>query len=76
MKGKDVLEEAFAYLEKVPTGKAQVRSDDAKSSFRKAGRSGPVAANVKIWAEMHGFTVTGDRPSLEVSNIFYFRVKS
>lgn len=70
---KDALEEAFAYLARMPKGVAQVKTEDAKKSLR--GRSGPVHVAAQAWAEMHGFTITGDRPSLAVSNIFYFRVK-
>lgn len=72
---KDALEEAFAYLERVPKGTAVVSSGDAKKSLRAAGKSGPVHVNAKIWAEQQGLTITGDRPDLAVSNIFYFRRK-
>lgn len=73
---KDALTDAAAYLAQVPGGKAVVLASDAKKSFRKVGRTGPAYINAKIWAEGNGFTVTGDRPDLAVSNIFYFRVKS
>lgn len=69
----DALEQAFAYLQQVPTGSARVTREQAKASLR--GRPGTVHEEASKWAEMHGFVMTSDRPDAAVATTFYFRVK-
>lgn len=65
------LRQVIAYLKSRPMETARVPAKEMKAVFR--GRSKPLHECVQDWADANGFTLTGDRPSLAIANVFIFR---